>query len=113
MSSRPAAPAGQVGRGQSIAGEAASSSSGDAASSTTPTTAMPRLQEAGSLTVPRAVTVGETSSAPSAGVLVEVSSRTVNAWALMRPCAELSDVTVGVLGRSLELAELLFKRGKT
>ena len=29
------------------------------------------------------------------GVLVEVSSRTVNAWALMRPSAELSDVTVG------------------
>ncbi|MCP4545450.1 MAG: hypothetical protein GY835_03150, partial [bacterium] len=35
---------------------------------------------------------------------VEVSSRTVNAWALMRPCAELSDVTVGVLGRSLEIS---------
>ncbi|MCP4573827.1 MAG: hypothetical protein GY838_15830, partial [bacterium] len=38
------------------------------------------------------------------GVLVEVSSRTVNAWALMRPCDELSDVTVGVLGRSLEIS---------
>jgi len=38
------------------------------------------------------------------GVLVEVSSRTVNVWALMRPCAELSDVTVGVLGRSLEIS---------
>jgi len=38
------------------------------------------------------------------GVLVEVSSRTVNAWALMRPCPELSDVTVGVLGRSLEIS---------
>ncbi|MCP4662082.1 MAG: hypothetical protein GY856_42305, partial [bacterium] len=38
------------------------------------------------------------------GVLVEVSSRTVNAWALMRPCAQLSDVTVGVLGRSLEIS---------
>jgi len=38
------------------------------------------------------------------GVLVEVSSRTVNAWALMRPSAELSDVTVGVLGRSLEIS---------
>ncbi len=38
------------------------------------------------------------------GVLVEVSSRTVNAWALLRPSAELSDVTVGVLGRSLEIS---------
>ncbi|MCP4664413.1 MAG: hypothetical protein GY856_54210, partial [bacterium] len=38
------------------------------------------------------------------GVLVEVSSRTVNAWALMRPSTELSDVTVGVLGRSLEIS---------
>ncbi len=38
------------------------------------------------------------------GVLVEVSSRTVNAWAQMRPSAELSDVTVGVLGRSLEIS---------
>ncbi len=38
------------------------------------------------------------------GVLVEVSSRTVNAWALMRPSTELSDVTVGVLGRTLEIS---------
>ena len=38
------------------------------------------------------------------GVLVEVSCRTVNAWALMRPCSELSDTTVGVLGRSLEIS---------
>ncbi|MCP4686022.1 MAG: hypothetical protein GY867_11355 [bacterium] len=38
------------------------------------------------------------------GVLVEVSCRTVNAWALLRPSAELSDVTVGVLGRSLEIS---------
>ncbi len=38
------------------------------------------------------------------GVLVEVSSRPVNAWALMRPSAELSDATVGVLGRSLEIS---------
>ncbi len=38
------------------------------------------------------------------GVLVEVSSRTVNAWALLRPSAELSDITVGVLGRSLEIS---------
>jgi len=40
------------------------------------------------------------------GVLVEVSSRTVNAWALLRPSAELSDVTVGVLGRALEISPI-------
>jgi len=43
-------------------------------------------------------------SYPQTSVLVEVSSRTVNAWALLRPSAELSDVTVGVLGRSLEIS---------
>ncbi|MCP4657277.1 MAG: hypothetical protein GY856_17850 [bacterium] len=38
------------------------------------------------------------------GVLVELSSRTVNAWALLRPSEDLNDVTVGVLGRSLEIS---------
>jgi hypothetical protein len=40
------------------------------------------------------------------GVLVEVSSRTVNAWALLRPSPELTEVTVGVLGRALEVSPL-------
>ncbi len=40
------------------------------------------------------------------GVLVELSSRAVNSWALLRPSEELNDVTVGVLGRSLEISPL-------
>lgn len=40
------------------------------------------------------------------GVLVEVSCRTIRALALMRPSRRLREITIGVLGRALEISPL-------
>ena len=40
------------------------------------------------------------------GVLVEVSCRTIGAWALLRPTRRCREITIGVIGRALEISPL-------